>query len=40
MPLWVGETWLCVCGWVNAVLRKRCRNFKCGKFRPEPREES
>lgn len=30
MALWVGETWICaVCGWINAVLRKRCRNPEC-----------
>lgn len=35
MPLWIGETWLCEpCGWVNAVLRKRCRNC----YRPRPGE--
>ena len=33
MPLWIGETWLCICGFVNAILRVRCRN--CGKFRIE-----
>jgi hypothetical protein len=34
MPLWVGETWTCVwCGWVNAIIRTRCRNFDCNKVR-------
>jgi hypothetical protein len=29
---WDGETWLCrVCSWVNAIVRKRCRN--CGAER-------
>lgn len=31
MPLWFGETWTCFCGWLNAVLRRTCRN--CGRLR-------
>jgi len=35
MPLWIGETWLCArCEFVNAILRKRCRN--CGQDAPAP----
>lgn len=30
MPMWMGPTWTCgVCGWQNAMLRKRCRNVDC-----------
>lgn len=32
MTLWAGETWMCECGYVNAVLRKRCRG--CGSDAP------
>lgn len=29
MPEWMGETWVCrFCEFVNAVLRKKCRNCK------------
>lgn len=28
MTQWIGETWLCVCGFTNAILRTRCRD--CG----------
>jgi len=32
MPWWIGETWECkVCGWLNAVIRIRCRH--CGRSR-------
>jgi hypothetical protein len=33
--IWNGETWTCmVCGWVNAVIRRRCRN--CGRPNYDP----
>lgn len=33
MPWWWGETWTCLkCQFVNAVLRKKCRN--CQTPRP------
>ena len=34
MPIWMGETWTCArCEFVNAVLRRRCRN--CGERRED-----
>lgn len=35
MPLWIGKLWDCkACGFLNAVIRKACRN--CGVQSPPP----